>query len=119
MIPQPMALTMIAMPYSPKPRNPIHASAPSSAKTAEMPAITTMMVGTGAGQLILFGEYLSQYITVTAIAASRSPDADPKPPLAVPSRNATTTSAAPYMTSFSFALSLFQNAWTVGMKFPP
>ena len=36
-MPQPTAFTMIAIPNSPKPRNPIHVSAPSSAKTAAMP----------------------------------------------------------------------------------
>ena len=61
--------------------------------------------------MILFGEYFSQYTTVIDDRGDEIRRTQmPKPPPTVPSRNATTTTPPPYMTSFSFALSLFQNA---------
>src|SRR5215212_11070817 len=59
-------------------------------------------------------------MTATAMAATRSREPVPKPPLATPTRNATTAMIAPYITIFSLAFSLFQNAWIVGgIPLPP
>ena len=55
-----MALTMIAMPNRPKLNRLSQGSTLRIANSAEIPAITRTIVGTGAGHVILFGEYLSQ-----------------------------------------------------------
>ena len=57
---QPIAFTMTARANRLRPKKPSQPSTESSANTRSIAAITRTIVWTGAGQLILFGEYFSQ-----------------------------------------------------------